>query len=237
MRSLELTRLLDRLAGGERVAPAAPGAVELRLAEILDRRGEQGGGRALLEALAAEIAPGQPLADGALRLLVAELEGDAERGGTGDAGADGGDLSPGDRVWFWGEVAGRTGHGDAHCLHADALLAAGRPGEAMTELLATFQRDPLLVHQWSGELDDVARDQGEPVWLEYRLACLRAALAGGGRRGDEQDYVRELYGELCDDYRGDPGAMAQVREAGRLIDEAVERGDLPRALVRRSPRR
>ena len=236
MRSLELTRLLDRLAGG---GPGAsePGPVEVRLAEILARRGEQCGGRGLLEELVAAISPGQPLADGGLRLLVAEVEGDAERGGTGDAEVNRGDFDLDDRVWFWGQVAGRSGHGDARCLHADALLAAGRPAEAMAELLAVLSRDPLLVQQWSGELDDVAREQGDPVWLEYRLACLRAALAGGGRRGDEQDYVRELYGELCEDYRDDPAAMARVREVGRLIDEAVERGDLPRALVRRSPRR
>ena len=77
--------------------------------------------------------------------------------------------------------------------------------------------------------------------LDARLAALRAQLAAlptGDPDGDGEaaDQVREAYGELLDEYRADPASLTRIREVGRLIEQAVERGDLPRALIRRGPR-
>jgi hypothetical protein len=76
--------------------------------------------------------------------------------------------------------------------------------------------------------------------LEVRLATLLAqltALPGGDpdEDGEAGDQVREAYGELLDEYRADPASLSRIREVGRLIEQAVERGDLPRALIRRGP--
>jgi hypothetical protein len=77
--------------------------------------------------------------------------------------------------------------------------------------------------------------------LEVRLAALRAQLAAVPTGDPEEDgvagdQVREAYGELLDEHRADPESLSRIREVGRLIDLAVERGDLPRALIRRGPR-
>ena len=88
-----------------------------------------------------------------------------------------------------------------------------------------------------GALTAAASARGGAVWLALRLGWLRAALGDRRQRGvGHDDGIRELYGELLDEHRDQPEALAQIREVGRLIDEAVERGDLPRALIRRAPR-
>lgn len=121
----------------------------------------------------------------------------------------------------------------ARLRRADALLAADRPEEAMADYLAVFARDPGLFVELGVELEQVAARIGGDVWLEYRLLGLRAALEAAG---DDGDWVREAYGELLEEHRGDPARLARIRAVGRLIDAAVERGDLPRALIRRGPR-
>jgi hypothetical protein len=122
----------------------------------------------------------------------------------------------------------------ARALRADDLLRAGRREQAMAEYLAVFASDPGLLVELGGELDQVAREMGGAVWLDYRLAGIRAALEQPAVADDDE--VREAYGELLDEHRGDPDAVTRIRAVGRLIDEAVERGDLPRALIRRGPR-
>ena len=128
----------------------------------------------------------------------------------------------------------------ARARHADALLGAGRRDEAMTEFLAVFASDPGLLVELGAELERVACEMGGDVWLDYRLAGLRAALDAGsahaGSIDDGGDWVREAYGELLEEHRDHPARLARIRAVGRLIDEAVERGDLPRALIRRGPR-
>lgn len=122
------------------------------------------------------------------------------------------------------------GDGDVDAAAVDLLVAHARrrPGEEDCE---ADQDD-------HGALAAAAAARGGEVWLALRLGWLRAALAEQRRRaGDgEDDGIRELYGELLDEHRDQPAALARIREVGRLIDEAVERGDLPRALIRRAPR-
>lgn len=140
------------------------------------------------------------------------------------------------------EQARSTAAADAelHSLarHADALLAAGRRDEAMAQYLAVFERDPGLLVELGGDLEKIAAEMGGDVWLDYRLAGLRAAIddAGQADDGGDTDWVREVYGELLEEHRDDAARLARVRAVGRLIDAAVERGDLPRALIRRAPR-
>jgi hypothetical protein len=127
----------------------------------------------------------------------------------------------------------------ARARRADGLMAAGRRDEAMAEYLAVFARDPGLLVELGAELEAVAAEMGGDVWLDFRLAGLRAALevAGQDRSGDvDTDWVREAYGEMVEEHRDDAARLARIREVGRLIDAAVERGDLPRALIRRGPR-
>jgi len=124
-------------------------------------------------------------------------------------------------------------------LRADALLAAGRRGEAMAEYLAILDRDPGLLVELGAELERVAAEMGGDVWLEYRLAGLRAALDAAVQdsgEGGDTDWVREAYGELLEEHRDDPPRLSRIRAVGRLIDAAVERGELPRAFIRRGPR-
>ena len=70
----------------------------------------------------------------------------------------------------------------------------------------------------------------------YRLACLQAALADYQDSSDD-DYIREIYSELLEEYAGDEPAMSQIRPLGTIIDEAVASGSLPRAMVRRGASR
>lgn len=123
----------------------------------------------------------------------------------------------------------------ADARRAESLLAAGRTGEAMRLYLSVFDRDPGLLVELGAELEEVAAGLGGDAWLDYRLAGLRAALDAASQDGDA-DLVREAYGELLEEHRGQPERLARIRAVGRLIDAAVERGDLPRALIRRAPR-
>jgi hypothetical protein len=125
---------------------------------------------------------------------------------------------------------------------ADALLAAGRREEGMAEYLEIFARDPGLVVELGPGIEQVAAEVGGDVWLDFRLVGLRAALdvaaAAVAAVDDDADaeWVREAYGELLEEHRDDGARLARIREVGRLIDAAVERGDLPRALFLRGPR-
>ena len=124
---------------------------------------------------------------------------------------------------------------------ADALLAAGRREEGMAEYLEIFARDPGLLVELGPGVEQVAAEMGGDVWLDFRLVGLRAALdvAAAALAVDDDgdtEWVREAYGELLEEHRDDGARLSRIREVGRLIDAAVERGDLPRALFRRGPR-
>ena len=122
---------------------------------------------------------------------------------------------------------------------ADALLAAGRREEGMAEYLEIFARDPGLVVELGPGIEQVAAEMGGDVWLDFRLVGLRAALDVAAAAVDDDadaEWVREAYGELLEEHRNDGARLARIREVGRLIDAAVERGDLPRALFLRGPR-
>jgi hypothetical protein len=225
-------RLFDRL--GARPQTLGASAQADRIEAVWRRRRELESAAALFHALRRAIGTG-PLELAAIRQLAGNL-----RGGFGsEYAARGGHVE--EHIAFWRELAERErdredGDGAAaRAFLADCLLAAGRLPEALAEFARAFAVEPTLLHEFGEELLEVTRKAGGAPWLDYRLACLRAAIAMGGD-GEDGDEVRELYGELCDEYRGDPTALAGIRAVGREIDQAVARGDLPRALVRRGPR-
>jgi hypothetical protein len=178
---------------------------------------------AVLDALAADA----QIEDETLRELIAHLRGHygEELSRIGD------DVEA--HLGFWRDLAGRFDHPLAAACHADTLLLAGQHAEAMQLFLGIFDRQPTLLYEFGGDLYDVARDLGGAIWLGYQLACLRAGLA----EPPDDDYVREMYSELLEEYAGEPAALARVREVGKAIDEAVLAGRLPRALVRRGASR
>ena len=145
-----------------------------------------------------------------------------------------------DRLRAPGREPARRDDAELHARmrRADALLAAGRRPEGMAEYLEVFARDPGLVVEVDAEVETIAAEMGGDVWLDYRLAGLRAALDAAAAADDEADtdWVREVYGELLEEHRDDGARLARIREVGRLIDAAARRGDLPRALIRRGPR-
>lgn len=239
-----LHHLLDRLRGAH--APRA-GAQERRVLAIVTRRDSFADERAFLDALSDELAiaqgaspgaadAGEPIEERTVEVLAAHLLG------PGGEGID--RLRPqlGRHVDFWSRLAAQSGIPLARACHADLLLLGRDRERALDEFLEALEADPTLV-QFRSEFAELARERGGEAHMRYRMACLRGALAGYRPDGepdladdDGDDYVRELYGELLEDHRGDAEALARIRELGALIDQAVDRGELPRAIVRRGPR-
>ncbi len=88
---------------------------------------------------------------------------------------------------------------------ADTLLLAGRRDEALDLFLQTFQKDPTLVYEFGGELYDFYLEKGGDQWLEYQLVLVQAAL-----KSDNEDYAKDLYRRLLEEYRGDEAAMKKI---------------------------
>ena len=168
--------------------------------------------------------------DGELAMLIGELRG------YGDFGEDLASTDPDACIRFWSALAQQTGSAYAQGCHADALMVAGRSDAAIAVYLEVFAAEPELFFELGDDAREAASKVGGAAWLGLRLAELRSQLAAATRGGDG-DLVRELYSDLLEEVEPDSAAMAQVREVGHLIDEAVERGDLPRALVRRGKSR
>lgn len=85
-----------------------------------------------------------------------------------------------------------------------------------------------------GEVADGKKAQ-EDSRLDVRLRDLRLALEDDADQVDDQ--VRELYSELLEEFRDDPQALGKIRALGEDFATAVERGDLPRAMVMRGSSR
>ncbi len=196
---------------------------------------------AFLAALAAQLPAGEAVAERTVELCAANLRG--------HCGEELDRIAPHveEHLDFWTALAECTSSQLARLCRAELLLHKGDRDRALEEFLDALECDPSLVG-FRSELAELARERAGEAWLRHRLVILRAALAGQrpdgaeGRVGDEtddgadDDHVRELYCELLEEYRADPEALARIRELGALIDEAVDRGDLPRAIVRRAPR-
>jgi hypothetical protein len=224
-----LSQLMDRL----RAARSDQSAQERQVMGVILRRDSFGDEARFLEALSTQLSGAEPVAERTVEVVAAHLRGHA-----GEALDR---IGPHVRrhLDFWARLADRSGSQLARACRADLLLLTGDRDGALAEFLDAVDGDPTLVH-FRSELDELARERGGEGWLRYRLACLRAALAGfrpnDDDEGGDDDHVRELYCELLEEYQADPHALSRIRELGALIDEAVDRGELPRAIVRRGPR-
>jgi hypothetical protein len=98
-----------------------------------------------------------------------------------------------------------------------ALAAARSDGDALAEQLD------------AGMCDGAAGD----VALRWRIAVVRAVIAAP----PDGDAMRELYGELVDRYRDQPGRLAALKPLGDEIRRLEAEGTLARSLVARSDRR
>ncbi|HTE54922.1 MAG TPA: hypothetical protein VK698_28910 [Kofleriaceae bacterium] len=231
-----LSHLMDRLRAARADAASEE---ERRILGVLLRRGSFGDEASFLAALTGELAAVESAAESiderTVELIAAQLRG--------HHGEELDRIGPHVRehLDLWSLLVRRSGSQLARACRADLRLLAGDRDGALDDFLEAVEGDPSLV-AFQSELDELARERGGEAWLRYRLASLRAALAGlGSQDGDgegdaDDDHVRELYCELLEEFRAEPGAQRRIREVGALIDQAVDRGDLPRAIVRRAPR-
>jgi hypothetical protein len=229
------SHLLDRLRAAQGPRPGAQGRQLLGIIVRRDGFADEAGFLAALAAELAAVAPPDEIEERTVEILAAHLRG------PGGEGFDRAGSALAQQLSFWAALAQRSGSPLARACHAELLLLAGRADRAREEFLDAVELDPALVH-FRAELEELAREGGREARLRYRMACLRAALAGfhpvrdPELDQDDDDYVSELYGELLEEHRADPEALARIRELGALIEQAVDRGELPRAIVRRAPR-
>ncbi len=91
--------------------------------------------------------------------------------------------------------------------YADTLLLAGHIPEAMDAFLAAFEKNPVLVYKFGGELYDYMKEMGGERWLGYQLALLRAALA---EPEPDRGYIGETLDSLRSEFRNDPEALRRI---------------------------
>lgn len=182
-----------------------------------------------LEALLALFPEGEKLGDSDLHLLVTEL-----RGMWGPEKAqEEGDLN--EHVDFWEKLAARTSSPYAMACHADTLLLAGREADAIAVFLDVLKVEPELLEELGEDISEHARRIGGTDWLKFRLASLRVSM--GDLADQDSDAIRELYSELLEEFSDDKAAVQEIRRLGEALEEAVERGEMPRAMVIRGPSR
>jgi tetratricopeptide (TPR) repeat protein len=211
--------------------PAVGDKADQRLIECLQKRALYDTTDEFLRALLDAIPAKGPLSSSQLAALVKALRG-----------LDGLELPLQEsaeveaHLRFWRDLAEKTECLYARGCYADTLLHAGRTQEAMEVFLEVFEKDPaLMVELGDDELDKVARSAGQALYLRYRLAWLWAALIE--RADSEDDTIRERYSELLEEHAADEAALKHIRRLGRALDQATQRGEFPRALVRRGPTR
>ncbi len=218
-----LKRIADRLAKG----PDLEGGTHIT--EHFYKRSLYPDSSEFLQELLHLFPEGRALQDCDLRVLVNEL-----RGLWGPEKAlEEGDL--GEHAEFWRRLAMRTSSPYAMACHADTLLLAGRTRDAVTAFLDVLAVQPELLEELGEEIAEHARQIGGSDWLQFRLASLRVSMAALADR--DSDAIRELYSELLEEFSGDNAAVEEIRRVGEAMEEAVERGEMPRAMVIRGPSR
>ncbi len=181
--------------------------------------------KAFLDAIVGIFPVGAPIDDSELGHLIAHLYG---LWGAQNALLDG-EIEA--HIGFWDTISARSGSPYARACQADALHYAGREAEAIAVLTLALAQEAQLVEELDDGFLDTAQRLGGVAHLQFKLAVLRARLACGG--DTEDDSARELYSELLEEFSSDGNAVEQIREVGRALEEAVLRGDMPRALVMR----
>jgi len=216
-------RIAERVAGVE-TTPVEHGSA---ISELFYRRSLYDSDGAFLRDVLKLFPQGDSLADTDLRTLLLELRG---IWGAEQALVDGVLV---EQREFWLALAGKTGSPYAHACYADTLLVAGENAAAVEAFALALELAPELLGEMAQDLDEVARHVGGEPWLHYCLAKLAAMIAGQGNR-DDDDESRELYSELLEDFAGDTEALRRIHHQGQTLEEAVKRGEMPRAMVLRS---
>lgn len=220
-----LQRIANRLAKG----PDDKSARGPQISEHFYKRSLYATPGAFLDALIEFFPAGDPLQDADLRVLVDELRG--MRGP--EKALEEGDLS--EHVEFWRKLAIRSASPYAMACHADTLLVAGREQEAIAAFVQVLEVEPQLLGELGEEISAHAQRRGGGDWLHFRLASLRVAIEGLADRDDDE--IRELYSELLEEFSGDAESLQEIRSLGQALEAAVERGEMPRAMVIRGPSR
>lgn len=214
--------IAERIAGLDD-APSEHGDA---ISELFYRRSLYSSSEAFLGDLLSIFPEGEAIADTDLRVLLRELRGiwGAERA------LEQGELT--EQREFWLALAGRTGSPYAHACYGDTLLVAGNKADAVEAFALSLELAPHLLPEIARDLDDVAREVGGEPYLHFCLAKLAALI--GGEADPNDDESRELYSELLEEFAGDSEALERIHYQGQVLEEAVKRGDMPRAMVLRS---
>ncbi len=199
------------------------------ISELFYRRSLYETSEEFLRDLLAVFPEGEPLADADLRVLLQKLRG---IWGAEQALALG-ELA--EQRAFWLGLADHTGSAYAHACYGDTLLVGGQHAEAVEAFALSLELAPELLPEIAQDLDDVAREVGGSVWLHFCLAKLAALI--GGQANPDDDESRELYSELLEEFSGDSEALERIHYHGQVLEEAVKRGEMPRAMVLRSGKR
>lgn len=204
---------------------------ERRIAELLALRAEYPGLRSFLNAVLDALPPEEPLQDATVARMARSLRGiHADR-----LFADEAELA--EHAEFWFRVSYNfPDSAYARACYADILAAADDVDGALAHFADAFDAKPELLFEFGNEVYDMAKRAGGDIWLRYQIACLRAALDQGAHDAvadEDDDYVRELYSELLEEYRDDPAAMRRILHIGAQLRDLEAEDRLPRAIVRR----
>jgi tetratricopeptide (TPR) repeat protein len=170
------------------------------LKQVLDNRSQYSSTQEWLDSLLGVLQPWDRLMDDSLSLLEPEL-----RGGYGWEYTKIQNEYE-EHIAFWRSLVNSfSGQPKLLGILADTLLLAGRRDEALDLFLQAFHQDPTLVYEFGGELYDFYLEKGAEQWLEYQLVLVRAAL-----KTDNEDYAKDVYRRLLEEYRGDEAAMKKI---------------------------
>jgi hypothetical protein len=111
--------------------------------------------------------------------------------------------------------------------------ATGPDDERLAALVARGEADPTAIAGVRADGDALAAAVGGDLALRWRIAVVRGCMVSP----PDADSVRELYGELIDQYRDDAASMAKLRALGDDIRALETDGSLARTMVARSNRR
>ncbi len=212
----------------KRRARSSVSAQEWRIAELLALRAEYPSTRLFLKAVLDALPPDEALSDGTVARISRALRGIQPDQFYGD------DTELVAHQDFWFRLSYNFPESAyARACYADILLTTGDESGALDHYADAFDAKPPLLFEFGENIYDLAKNAGGDVWLRYQLACLRAALDHDEAADAEDDFVRELYSELLEDYREDPEAMRRILHIGAQLRDLEADDRLPRAIVRR----
>lgn len=220
-----LERLMDTMLRRDRRRGST--AQARRVAALLARRDEYPDAPRFYAAILASLPAAEPLDDDTIAQLARSV-----RGAHADAVANDG----AEELWHQLSLRFPTS-AYARACYADTLAVAGNWEAALPQFADAFDAQPALLFEFGGDVHDRAERCGGELWLRYQLACLRAALDAGDQADEHDDFVRELYSELLEEYQADPEAMRRILRIGAQLRDLEADDRLPRAIVRRGSSR